>query len=437
MKNKHILLIVGGGIAAYKALDLTRRLNERGARVRGLLTKAGAQFITPLSLSALTGEKVHEDLFNLLDESEMGHIALSRAADLIVAAPATADLMAKMAAGLAGDLASTVLLATDTPVLVAPAMNVRMWTHTATRRNVAQLVQDGIAFVGPDEGDMACGEYGPGRMAEPLDIVAAIERCFERQESGLTHLHPKTKALKNQSAGLLAGRRVLVTAGPTHEPIDPVRYLANRSSGKQGFAIAESLAALGADVCLITGPVTLKDPPGIKTVRVETAADMAKACEAALPVDAAICAAAVADWRIAAPQSEKIKKTSNSAPKLALTENIDILKSLSTRKKNRPSLVIGFAAETEKMETHARQKLKTKSCDWIIANDVSPASGVMGGDNNEIMLITHDRQERWPHMTKAETGAALASRVADYFNNARKITPLPLKSKRGLSHGSN
>ncbi len=431
LQNKHILLIVAGGIAAYKALDLTRRLQERGAQVRGLLTKAGARFITPLSFSALTGEKVHEDLFSLSDEAEMGHIELSRAADLIVVAPATADLMAKMAAGLAGDLASTVLLATDTPVLLAPAMNVRMWTHSATQRNAAQLARDGIAFVGPEEGDMACGEFGPGRMAEPLDIVAAIENHFQNSGAGIAPLPSIDKA-----PGPLTGRRVLVTAGPTYEPIDPVRYLANRSSGKQGFAIARALAELGADTVLISGPVTIPDPPGVQTVRVETAAEMAQACAAALPVDAAICAAAVADWRIAKPQSEKIKKNATGAPALPLAENIDILKSLSTDKKNRPLLVVGFAAETENLETHAREKLKAKTCDWIIANDVSPGSGVMGGDNNEITLITPDTQEQWPRMTKLEIGAALAQRLADHFN-ANKITALPLGSKRGSSHGSN
>jgi len=422
LQNKRILLVVGGGIAAYKALDLTRRLRERGAHVRGLLTKAGAAFITPLSLSALTGEKVHEDLFSLTDEAEMGHIALSRAADLIVVVPATADLMAKMAAGLAGDLASTVLLATDTPVLLAPAMNVRMWTHPATKRNAAQLVRDGIAFVGPEEGAMACGEVGPGRMAEPVEIIAAIERHFHTRGD-----QPIPKPLH--------GRHVLVTAGPTHEPIDPVRYLANRSSGKQGFAIAAALAALGADVRLVTGPVSLPAPPHVTLVAVETAAQMAEACDAALPVDAAICAAAVADWRSAAPGGEKMKKTKTGIPKLNLTETVDILKSLGNRRKDRPALVIGFAAETENLTTHAREKLISKNCDWILANDVSPASGVMGGDENEITLVAAGTQERWPRMTKVDVAARLARRVADYFSGGN-VTALPLKNKRGSSHGA-
>lgn len=397
LSNRRILLIVGGGIAAYKALDLTRRLRERGAAVRAVLTKAGEQFVTPLSLSALTEDKVYTDLFDLTDEAEMGHIQLSRSADLIVVAPATADLMAKMAGGLCGDLASTLLLATDTDVMVAPAMNVRMWEHPATKANLATLTGRGVRVVGPNEGNMACGEYGFGRMAEPLEIVAAAEAYFA------------------ESTGPLAGKRAIVTSGPTHEPIDPVRYIANRSSGKQGHAIAAALRALGAEVTLVAGPTREPDPAGVKTVPIESARDMLAACEAALPADIVVCAAAVADWRVASAADQKLKKEAGGIPTLQMTENPDILKTLSQRSAGRPALVIGFAAETEKVVEHATAKRARKGCDWILANDVSPATGTFGGDGNTIHLITADGAEDWPAMTKAEVGKRLAQRIAEYF----------------------
>jgi phosphopantothenoylcysteine decarboxylase/phosphopantothenate--cysteine ligase len=396
LANKRILLIIGGGIAAYKVLELIRRLRERGAAARAILTAAGAQFVTPLSLASLTGDKVYDDLFSLTDEAEMGHIELSRAADLVVVAPATADLMAKMAAGLANDLASTALMATDKPVLIAPAMNVRMWLHPATQRNLAQLTADGVRVVGPGEGDMACGEFGPGRMAEPAEILAAIESFFTAQD------------------GPLKGRRALVTAGPTHEPIDPVRYLANRSSGRQGYAIAAALAELGADTTLVSGPTALGDPVGVKTVRVETAEQMLSAARAALPADVGVFAAAVADWRAQAQANAKIKKPGNGTPALSLTENPDILATLA-RDRARPGLVIGFAAETENVIANATDKRARKGCDWIIANDVSPATGIMGGENNTIHLVTAGGVEDWPSMPKAEVARRLAARIADHF----------------------
>lgn len=397
LSNRRILLIVGGGIAAYKALDLTRRLRERGAAVRAVLTKAGEQFVTPLSLSALTEDKVYTDLFDLTDEAEMGHIQLSRSADLIVVAPATADLMAKMAHGLCGDLASTLLLATDTDVMVAPAMNVRMWEHPATKANLATLTARGVRVVGPNEGNMACGEYGFGRMAEPLEIAAAAEAYFA------------------ESAGPLAGKRAIVTSGPTHEPIDPVRYIANRSSGKQGHAIAAALRALGAEVTLVAGPTREPDPAGVKTVPIESARDMLAACEAALPADIVVCAAAVADWRVAAAADQKMKKEAGGIPTLELAENPDILKTLSQRPNGRPALVVGFAAETETVVEHATAKRARKGCDWILANDVSPATGTFGGDSNTVHLVTADGTEDWPAMTKAEVGRRLAARIADHF----------------------
>lgn len=397
LSNRRILLIVGGGIAAYKALDLTRRLRERGAAVRAVLTKAGEQFVTPLSLSALTEDKVYTDLFDLTDEAEMGHIQLSRSADLIVVAPATADLMAKMAHGLCGDLASTLLLATDTDVMVAPAMNVRMWEHPATKANLATLTARGVRVVGPNEGNMACGEYGFGRMAEPLEIVAAAEAYFA------------------ESAGPLAGKRAIVTSGPTHEPIDPVRYIANRSSGKQGHAIAAALRALGAEVTLVAGPTREPDPAGVKTVPIESARDMLAACEAALPADIVVCAAAVADWRVAAEADQKMKKEAGGIPTLELAENPDILKTLSQRPNGRPALVVGFAAETETVVEHATAKRARKGCDWILANDVSPATGTFGGDSNTVHLVTADGTEDWPAMTKVEVGRRLAARIADHF----------------------
>jgi phosphopantothenoylcysteine decarboxylase/phosphopantothenate--cysteine ligase len=397
LSNRRILLIVGGGIAAYKALDLIRRLRERGAAVRAVLTKAGEHFVTPLSLSALTEDKVYTELFDLTDEAEMGHIQLSRSADLIVVAPATADLMAKMANGLCGDLASTLLLATDTDVLVAPAMNVRMWEHPATKANLATLTSRGVRVVGPNEGSMACGEYGYGRMAEPLEIVAAAEAYFAER------------------TGPLAGRKAIVTSGPTHEPIDPVRYIANRSSGKQGHAIARALAALGAEVTLVSGPTREPDPAGVKTVPIESARDMQAACEAALPADIVVCAAAVADWRVASEADQKMKKEAGSLPALQLTENPDILKTLSQKTDGRPALVIGFAAETEKVVEHATAKRARKGCDWILANDVSPATGTFGGDSNTIHLVTADGSEDWPAMTKTEVGKRLAARIAEHF----------------------
>ncbi|HEY3949755.1 bifunctional phosphopantothenoylcysteine decarboxylase/phosphopantothenate--cysteine ligase CoaBC [Phenylobacterium sp.] len=391
MDQKRILLIVGGGIAAYKALELTRLLRKAEIGVRPILTAAGAEFVTPLSLSALAEDKVYSGLFSLTDEAEMGHIELSRSADLVVVAPATADLMAKAANGHASDLASTTLLATDKPVLMAPAMNVRMWEHAATRRNLAALKADGIHFVGPDEGAMACGEYGEGRMAEPAAIFEAI--------LGLL-----------QSGRPLAGRRALVTAGPTVEAIDPVRLLTNRSSGKQGYAIAAALAALGCEVTLVSGPVALPAPGGVKRVDVESARDMLAACEAALPADIAVCVAAVADWRPAEAGGRKIKKDGAVPTPIALVENPDILASLSKHAK-RPRLVIGFAAETNDLEAHAKAKLAKKGCDWIVANDVSVA-GTMGGDDNAVSLVTAQGIERWERMAKGAVARRLAERIA-------------------------
>ena len=393
LHGKHILLIISGGIAAYKSLDLIRRLRERGCKVTPVLTKGGAAFVTPLSVSALAGAKVHEHLLDLTAEAEMGHIELSRAADLIVVAPATADLMAKMAGGQADDLASTLLLATDKRVLIAPAMNVRMWTHAATQRNIARLKDDGILFAGPNEGDMACGEYGPGRMAEPLEIVAAIETVL--------------------AEGPLKGRHVLVTSGPTHEPIDPVRYIANRSSGAQGAAIAAALVQLGADVTFVTGPATVPAPAGVRAVRVETAQEMRDAVMAALPADAAVMAAAVADWRVASRSDQKIKKDGNGLPSLSFAENPDILAEVSKLKSGRPALVVGFAAETEKLAANATAKLGRKGCDWIVANDVSPATGIMGGAENAVTLITKGGAEEWPRMGKGDVARKLAARIAE------------------------
>ena len=393
--DKQVLLIVGGGIAAYKALELTRLLRKAGVGVRPILTRAGAQFVTPLSLSALAEDKVYSELFNLTDEAEMGHIELSRSADLVVVAPATADLMAKAAGGLAGDLASTTLLATDKPVLMAPAMNVRMWEHAATRRNVARLKADGVLFVGPDEGAMACGEFGEGRMAEPPTILRAI--------------------LATLGGGRpLAGRRAVVTAGPTAEPIDPVRLITNRSSGKQGYAIAAALAALGAEVILVSGPVALPAPAGVRRIAVETARDMLAACEAALPADIAVCVAAVADWRPETVGSRKIKKGAGGPPAITLVENPDILATLS-KGQARPTLVIGFAAETDDLEANAQAKLIRKGCDWIVANDVSVA-GTMGGDDNAVAIVSGQGIERWARMAKDEVARRLAARIAEAFS---------------------
>ncbi|MGV8952645.1 MAG: bifunctional phosphopantothenoylcysteine decarboxylase/phosphopantothenate--cysteine ligase CoaBC [Cypionkella sp.] len=396
MQGKRILLIIGGGIAAYKALLLIRLLKSAGANVTPVLTRAGAEFVTPLSIAALAGEKVYTELFDLTDEAEMGHIQLSRVADLIVVAPATADLLAKMAQGRADDLASTLLLATDTGVLAAPAMNVRMWSHAATQRNLAQLRADGVRFVGPDEGEMACGEYGPGRLAEPEAIFAAIQGILQD--------------------GPLAGRHVIVTSGPTHEPIDPVRYIANRSSGAQGTALAVALRDLGAQVSFITGPAVVPAPEGVKVVRVETAAQMLAAVEAALPAEAAVMAAAVADWRVANASGSKMKKDgSGRAPALEFAENADILARVS-KGDQRPKLVVGFAAETDQVEAHARAKLQRKGCDWIVANDVSPATGIMGGSENAVTLISASGAEVWPRMGKDAVARALALRIAQALN---------------------
>ena len=394
MSDKRVLLIVGGGVAAYKALLLVRLLRKAGIAVRPILTKAGEQFVTPLSLAALAEDKVYQELFSLTDEHEMGHIELSRSADLVVVAPATADLIAKAANGLAGDLASTTLLATDKPVLMAPAMNVRMWLHPATQRNVASLKADGVAFVDPAEGAMACGEFGPGRLAEPEDIFAAIVAMLEG---------PAVKPL--------AGKRAIVTAGPTFEPIDPVRGVTNRSSGKQGFAIAEALARLGADVTLVAGPVFLPTPPGVRRVDVETARQMLAASQAALPADVGVFVAAVADWRVDEAFGTKLKKEKGGPPALTFVENPDILATLSATGPNRPRLVVGFAAETDHVEEHARAKLARKGCDWIIANDVTQP-GVMGGGENAVLLVTKDRTERWDRAAKDVVAAQIAARIA-------------------------
>lgn len=393
LAGKRILLVIGGGIAAFKSLDLIRRMRERGASVTPVLTKAGEQFVTPLSVSALSGSKLYRDLFDLTDEAEMGHIQLSRSADMIVVAPATADLMAKMALGRADDLASTLLLATDTPVLIAPAMNVRMWQHAATQRNLATLRGDGIRVIGPNDGDMACGEFGPGRMAEPLEIVAAIEAGFAK--------------------GPLAGRHVLVTSGPTHEPIDPVRYIANRSSGAQGTALAAALRDLGANVTFVTGPASVAPPSGVSVQRVETAAQMLAAVQAALPADAAVFAAAVADWRVANAAGSKMKKDqSGRAPLLEFAENSDILATVSQMENGRPALVVGFAAETDDVIAHATSKRLRKGCDWIVANDVSPCTGIMGGAENAVTVISDAGAEPWPRMGKADVAKRLADRIA-------------------------
>lgn len=401
MTKRRVLLIIGGGIAAYKCLDLIRRLGERDVAVRTILTRGGEAFVTPLSVASLSGDKVYQDLFSLTDESEMGHIRLSREADLVLVAPATADLMAKMANGHADDLATTALLATDKPVMIAPAMNTHMWTHPATVRNLAALRADGIQVIAPGAGSLACGEVGEGRMAEVETILAAV----------MNFLEPGGRPL--------AGRHALVTAGPTVEAIDPVRYIANRSSGKQGYAIAGALAALGARTTLVSGPTALACPPGVDLVPVESARDMLAACEAALPADLAVCVAAVSDWRVARDAAQKIKKDGGAPPRLDLVENPDILASLSGRNRDRPGLVIGFAAETENVLDHARAKRQRKGCDWIVANDVSSASGVnggvMGGDQNRVHLVTSDGVEDWPLAPKTEVAERLARRVADHF----------------------
>jgi phosphopantothenoylcysteine decarboxylase/phosphopantothenate--cysteine ligase len=393
---RQILLIIAGGIAAYKSLDLIRRLRERGIAVRVVITRAAREFVTPLSVGAIAGEKPFTDLFDQASEFDVGHIRLARDNDLIVVAPATADLMAKMANGHADDLATAVLLATDKQILLAPAMNSRMWSNKATQRNLARLRADGILTVGPNAGEMAeSGEAGVGRMAEPLEIVAAVQALLSaRQDKPLL------------------GKRIVITAGPTHEPIDPVRYIANRSSGKQGYAVARAAAAAGADVTLVSGPVTLPDPPGVKTVRVESARDMLLAVEAALPVDVGVFAAAVADWRTADAGEQKLKKDGSGPPRLALVENPDILATVSRLKTKRPQLVIGFAAETEKVIEHAKAKLERKGCDWIVANDVSTEGGAMGGDDNAVHLITASGVDSWPTQSKDDVAKTLVARIA-------------------------
>jgi phosphopantothenoylcysteine decarboxylase / phosphopantothenate---cysteine ligase len=401
ISGKTILLIIGGGIAAYKSLELIRLLTGKGIGVRTIMTKAAEEFVTPLSVASLTGQKVHTELFNLTDEIEMGHIELSRAADLLVVAPATADLIAKMAHGQANDLASTTLLATDKPVLIAPAMNVRMWHHAATQRNLQQLKRDGILLVGPNEGDMACGEYGLGRMAEPAEIVAAIEAA----------LAPKPQPLK--------GKKVLITAGPTREAIDPVRYISNYSSGKQGYAIAAAAVALGAETVLISGPVNLPIPPGVQMIPVKSAVEMLAASERELPCDIAIFTAAVADWRVAKEKDQKIKKDKNGIPNLQFVENPDILQTIAKRTSKRPTLIVGFAAETENLVDNARDKLKKKGCDLIVANDVSKERGVFGGEQNTVQLVSASGVESWGLMSKQEVAQRLMKQLAGQLSTGK------------------
>ncbi|MEM6388118.1 MAG: bifunctional phosphopantothenoylcysteine decarboxylase/phosphopantothenate--cysteine ligase CoaBC [Pseudomonadota bacterium] len=394
LNGRRILLIIGGGIAAFKSLELIRLIRKEGGTVTPVITRAGQEFVTPLSASALAAEKVYTDLFDLTDEAEMGHIELSRSADLVVVAPATADLIAKMANGQANDLASTLLMATDTPVLMAPAMNVRMWLHTANQRNVRTLADDGIDCVGPDDGDMACGEYGPGRLAEPQMILKAIAAKLGQ--------------------GPLAGKHIIVTSGPTHEPIDPVRYIANRSSGAQGSAIANALVRLGAKVTFVTGPAEVPNPVGAKVVAVQTADEMLSAVSRALPANGAVFAAAVADWRVEAATESKLKKTkSGKPPQLKLTENPDILATIAKKRKDRPELVIGFAAETDDVIANATAKRRRKRCDWIVANDVSPETGIMGGDENAVTIIDASGAEAWPRASKVDVARRLANRIAD------------------------
>jgi phosphopantothenoylcysteine decarboxylase / phosphopantothenate---cysteine ligase len=406
LHGKRILLIVAGGIAAFKSLELIRRLRERGAAVRCVLTEGGARFVTPLSLQALSEDRVYTDMFSLTDENEMGHIQLSRDADLLVVAPATANILARMAGGLADDLAATVLLATDKPVLAAPAMNVRMWTHAATAANVETLKKRGVTFVGPNNGAMACNEHGPGRMSEPAEIVAAIESMLG--------------AGRSRQEQPLAGKRALVTSGPTREAIDPVRYISNHSSGKQGHAIAAALARLGAEVTLVSGPVALADPAGVRTVHVDSADQMLEACLAAGAIDVAVCAAAVADWKVARPAGAKIKKKAGAQPPpLELSPNPDILATLSKPGPRRPALVVGFAAETENLVANAIDKRGRKGCDWIVANDVSPATGTFGGERNTVHLVSAAGVEDWPTLAKDEVAGRLAARVALHLARPR------------------
>jgi len=395
LTGKRVLLIVAGGIAAYKSLDLIRRLRDEGASVRCLMTEGAKRFITPLAAASLSGQPVSDDLFSPHDDSGMAHINLSRQSDLILVAPATADLLAKMAHGLADDLASTTLLAADKTILVAPSMNLKMWSHPATQENVAKLKARGVLQIGPGAGDLACGEVGDGRMAEVMDIVAAVKAFFARP-------------------GALAGKKALVTSGPTYEPIDPVRFIGNRSSGKQGHAIAAALAALGAEVTLVSGPVSLPDPEGVKVVKIETAREMEEACLAALPAEIAVCAAAVADWRAAAVAPEKLKKkTGAEPPSLSLTQNPDILTGLGALGAKRPKLLVGFAAETEKLVEHAKAKLASKGCDLIVANDVSAGTGTFGGDANRVWLVEKNKVTEWPPLSKTEVAARLAQAIAE------------------------
>lgn len=418
MQGSRILLIVGGGIAAFKIPELIRMIRREGASVVPVLTRAGGQFVTPLTLSALAESPCHTELFDLTRESEMGHIQLSRAADLVVVAPATADLMARMAAGMADDLASTLLLATDKPVLIAPAMNVRMWSHAATQRNRDLLEQDGIRFVGPDNGDMACGEYGPGRMAEPAEILAAIRAMVAREKP----LRLPPEAVISLPSRRLAGRHVIVTSGPTHEPIDPVRYIANRSSGAQGTAIAAALRDLGARVSFVTGPADVAPPEGVEVIAVETARQMREAVEQALPADAAVMAAAVADWHVANASGSKIKKDgSGRFPQLQFAENPDILAWISQLPQGRPDLVVGFAAETDNVLENASAKRLRKGCDWIVANDVTPTTGIMGGTENMVTLISDAGAESWPRLSKTEVARRLADRIADALSGEAPV----------------
>jgi phosphopantothenoylcysteine decarboxylase/phosphopantothenate--cysteine ligase len=407
LAGRRVLLVITGGIAAYKSLELIRRLRERGCAVRVVMTAGACQFVTPLSVQALSEDKVYTELFSLTAESEMGHIRLSREADLLVVAPASADFMAKMATGAANDLASTVMLASDKPVLMAPAMNAQMWAHPAVQANVAILAERGVQQIGPDAGELACGEVGAGRMAEPMAILAAINAQLNQTDQRL---------LEHAKQAPLAGRHAIVTSGPTHEAIDPVRYIANRSSGKQGHAIAAALQRLGATTTLITGPTAQADPRGITVHHIESAVDMLAACEAALPADIAVCAAAVADWRVKSPADGKMKKTGNSAPPtIELAENPDILARLSKAGPTRPALVIGFAAETDQVVDHAQQKRQRKGCDWIVANDVGPTTGIFGGDENTVHLITEASHENWQPMQKTAVAAELAQRIVAHF----------------------
>ena len=408
LQGRSILLVIGGGIAAYKCLDLVRRLRERGASVIPVMTAAAKQFVTPLALASLSGSTVYDELFSLTDEAQMGHIQLSRAADLVVVAPATADLIAKMATGLANDLASTLLLATDKNPVIVPAMNVRMWLHPATQANVETLTERGVRVVGPNDGDMACGEFGPGRMAEPLEIVAALEQALN---DGFADLIPLPLA-QSAKAGALTGKRVVITAGPTREPIDPVRFITNRSSGKQGYAIAAAAAAAGAEVVLISGPVSVAVPQGVQIVRVETAKQMLNAVEQALPADVFIATAAVADWRMMQPAVQKMKKTESSFQTLELTKNPDILATIAQMKKGRPRIVVGFAAETENMVENAKKKLVSKQCDLVVANDVGVKTQTFGGDMNEVVIVDKTGIDVWPSLDKSQVARRLIAEIA-------------------------